>query len=144
MFLVAPKQNIYYNRYASRNSKSVGLRGEHMNSKCKSIMEEYNASRRDFAELAMNTLVEMKNLKIVGVSTTTNEDSSNYGAMTFTCQVDGKTVKVRTVPLKDADGNLLTKEDFLGKTISVKGIVDFFGGDYQIKVFSVGNITVVE
>ena len=105
---------------------------------------EVQVEDRDFAELAMNTLVEMKNLKIVGVSTTTNEDSSNYGAMTFTCQVDGKTVKVRTVPLKDADGNLLTKEDFLGKTINVKGIVDFFGGDYQIKVFSVGNITVVE
>ena len=105
---------------------------------------EVQVESRDFAELAMNTLVEMKNLKIVGVSTTTNEDSSNYGAMTFTCQVDGKTVKVRTVPLKDADGNLLTKEDFLGKTINVKGIVDFFGGDYQIKVFSVGNITVVE
>ena len=105
---------------------------------------EVQVESRDFAELAMNTLVEMKNLKIVGVSTTTYEDSSNYGAMTFTCQVDGKTVKVRTVPLKDADGNLLTKEDFLGKTINVKGIVDFFGGDYQIKVFSVGNITVVE
>lgn len=105
---------------------------------------EVQVESRDFAELAMNTLVEMKNLKIVGVSTTTNEDSSNYGAMTFTCQVDGKTVKVRTVPLYDADGNLLTKEDFLGKTINVKGIVDFFGGDYQIKVFSVGNITVVE
>ena len=105
---------------------------------------EVQVEDRDFAELAMNTLVEMKNLKIVGVSTTTNEDSSNYGAMTFTCQVDGKTVKVRTVPLYDADGNLLTKEDFLGKTINVKGIVDFFGGDYQIKVFSVGNITVVE
>ena len=105
---------------------------------------EVQVESRDFAELAMNTLVEMKNLKIVGVSTTTNEDSSNYGAMTFTCQVDGKTVKVRTVALKDADGNLLTKEDFLGKTINVKGIVDFFGGDYQIKVFSVGNITVVE
>ena len=105
---------------------------------------EVQVESRDFAELAMNTLVEMKNLKIVGVSTTTNEDSSNYGAMTFTCQVDGKTVKVRTVPLKDADGNLLTKEDFLGKTINVKGIVDFFGGDYQITVFSVGNITVVE
>lgn len=105
---------------------------------------EVQVEDRDFAELAMNTLVEMKNLKIVGVSTTTNEDSSNYGAMTFTCQVDGKTVKVRTVPLYDADGNLLTKEDFFGKTINVKGIVDFFGGDYQIKVFSVGNITVVE
>lgn len=105
---------------------------------------EVQVESRDFAELAMNTLVEMKNLKIVGVSTTTNEDSSNYGAMTFTCQVDGKTVKVRTVPFYDADGNLLTKEDFLGKTINVKGIVDFFGGDYQIKVFSVGNITVVE
>ncbi|HCE34480.1 MAG TPA: hypothetical protein DEQ88_03820 [Clostridiales bacterium] len=105
---------------------------------------EVQVEDRDFAELAMNTLVEMKNLKIVGVSTTTNEDSSSYGAMTFTCQVDGKTVKVRTVPLYDDAGNLLTKEDFLGKTINVKGIVDFFGDDYQIKVFSVGNITVVE
>ena len=29
-----------------------------------------------------------------------------------------------------------------GKTIDVKGIVDFYDGAYQIKVFSANNITI--
>ena len=49
---------------------------------------------------------------------------------------------VRTVVLRDADGNVITADAYQGKTIDVKGVVDFFSGDYQIKVFSASDITV--
>lgn len=96
----------------------------------------------DYAELALGTSVSMENLKVVDVYTTTNEESSSKGAMTLTCQVDGITIDVRTTVFRDANGNLITKDAYLGKTIDVKGIVDYFSGAYQIKVFSPDNIIV--
>ena len=96
----------------------------------------------DYAELALGTSVSMENLKVVDVYTTTNEESSSKGAMTLTCQVDGITIDVRTTVFRDANGNLITKDAYLGKTIDVKGLVDYFSGAYQIKVFSPDNIIV--
>jgi endonuclease YncB( thermonuclease family) len=96
----------------------------------------------DFANMALATSVEMKNLTIKDIYTTTNEESSSKGAMTFTCESEGKTVYVRTAVLRDDEGNLLTADDFRDKNIDVKGFVDYYDGDYQIKVFSVKNITV--
>lgn len=95
-----------------------------------------------FANMALSTSVEMKDLTIKDIYTTTNEESSSMGAMTFTCESNGKTVYVRTAVLKDENGNLLTADDFRGKNIDVKGMVDYYDGDYQIKVFTVNNITV--
>ena len=37
----------------------------------------------------------------------------------------------------------MTADEVLGKTINVKGIVDFFNGDYQIKVFDIKDITIL-
>ena len=95
-----------------------------------------------YAKATMNTSLSMENLKVLSVHTTTNEDSSSYGAMTLECEADGIPVTVRTVVLTDANGNLVTEDAFEGKTIDVKGIVDFFDGQYQIKVFSVKDITI--
>ena len=97
----------------------------------------------DYAALAMSTSVEMKGLKVVDVYTTTNEDSASKGAMTLTCQVNGVTVTVRTVVLYDENGKLITEDAYIGRTIDVRGIVDYFNGDYQIKVFTADNITIV-
>lgn len=96
----------------------------------------------DYAELLLATSVSMKNLVVESVYTTTNESSSSKGAMTLTCKVGGKTVDVRTDVLTDAEGNLITAEYFEGKTIDVRGIVDRFDGSYQIKVFTLDDITV--
>ena len=49
---------------------------------------------------------------------------------------------VRTIPLYDENQNLLTEDAFYGKTIDVKGIVDYFDGTYQIKVFTIGSINI--
>ena len=95
-----------------------------------------------YAELALGTTVSMKNLVVTDVYTTDNEDSSQKGAMTLTCQINGVSVSVRTSVLRDSSGNLITEEYFLGKTIDVLGVVDSFNGEYQIRVTTLGDITV--
>ncbi len=93
-----------------------------------------------YAEMALGTSVTMKDLVVKKVYTTNNGGASD-GAMTLTCQVGGVTIAVRTGVLVK-DGELITQEAYLNKTIDVKGIVEYFGGDYQIKVFSADDITV--
>lgn len=94
-----------------------------------------------YAELALDTSISMKNL-VVQSAKTTNNGGDNDGAMTLTCKVDGKTVTVRTTVMKDANNNLITQDQFIGKTIDVTGIVEYFSGSYQIKVFNMNNITI--
>lgn len=96
----------------------------------------------DYAELVLGTTISMENLKVVDVYTTSNEESSSNGAMTLTCEANGVKVSVRTAVLYDDNGNLVTADAYMGKTIDVKGIVDYFSGTYQIKVFSDDNIIV--
>lgn len=99
-----------------------------------------------YAELLLSTSVEVKDLTVVSVYTTAS--GSSKGAMTLTCECDGITVTVRTAVLYDENGELVTEDAFLGKTISVKGIVDYYsdsyGGKdpYQVKVLTVDHITV--
>ena len=95
-----------------------------------------------YAQLAMSTSLQMTGLYVKDVYTTNNEESSSNGAMTLTCEVNGVTICVRTVVLLDENGNLITADAYLGKTIDVRGIVDYFDGEYQIKVFSRNDIIV--
>ena len=83
----------------------------------------------------------MKNLYVERAYTTANE-GDNDGAMTLTCKVDGKTITVRTTKLYNPDMSLITQDAYVGKTIDVKGIVDKFDEEYQIKVFFLGAITI--
>ena len=101
------------------------------------ITKEY-----DFAELLMNTSVSMNNLVVKSIYTTDNEESSSNGAMTLTCEVNGVKVVLRTIVLKDESGKIITADAYKGKTISVKGMVDKFDGEYQIKIFSAKDITI--
>ncbi len=93
-----------------------------------------------YAELAMSTSVEMQNLVVKSLYTTDNEASSSNGAITITCEVNGVTVAVRTEVLKDESGAIITQDIFAGKTIDVRGIVDYYDGSYQIKVYSFSDI----
>jgi hypothetical protein len=95
-----------------------------------------------YAELAMSTSVAMENLLVESIYTTVDEESSSFGAMTLSCTQNGVPVSIRTAVLYDANNVLITEDAYLGKTISVKGIVDFYDGSYQIKVFSANDITV--
>ena len=95
-----------------------------------------------YAELVVASSIEMHDLLVTEVYTTQNEDSSSNGAMTLTCQQDGVTVLVRTAVLTGADGTIVTADAFLGKTIDVRGVVDFYDGTHQIKVLTMNNITI--
>lgn len=106
------------------------------------IVTEEETRTEPFAAMAMNTSVTMKNLYVADTWTTQNAESASRGAMTLTCQADGQTISVRTVVLYDADGKLVTADRYMGKTIDVKGIVDYYDGAYQIKVFSANDITI--
>ena len=108
------------------------------------IDDEENITKKnyDYAALAIYSSIHMEGLKVKYVSTTTNEDSSNYGAMTLTCEVNGVTVKVRTTVFRDENGDLITSDYYSGKTIDVNGIIEYFMGGYQIKVFSPTDIII--
>lgn len=95
-----------------------------------------------YAEAAIHSSVSMKGLKVVDTYTTTNEESSSKGAITLTCTKDGETVDVRTIVLTDKSGNVVKSSLFAGKTIDVKGVIDYFSGRYQIKVYSLDDITI--
>lgn len=97
-----------------------------------------------YAEFIYNTAVEMDNLKVVRVYTTNNEGSSSNGAMTLTCEVDGLTITIRTIVLYDDQKQLVTADYFEGKTINVKGVVESFNGEYQIKLLTLNNVTIVD
>lgn len=106
------------------------------------VETEEETFQRPYAQLALATSVEMKDLTVTDIYTTTTEDSSSKGAMTLTCEKDGVTVSVRTAVLRDENGAIITAEQYEGKTIDVKGIVDYFDGGYQIKVFTANNIII--
>lgn len=100
----------------------------------------------DYKNLALSTSISFKNLVVKEIHTTTSESSSDKGAMTLTCEVDGKTISVRTAVLRDENGDLITEEYFKNATIDVNGIVDYFdynntgNGVYQIRVFTLDDI----
>ena len=94
-----------------------------------------------YAALAVNSSVSMNNLQVVSIYTTTNEESSSNGAMTLTCPVHGITVQIRTLVFKDAEGNIITASTYQGKNINVKGMIEYYNGSYQIKVFNPNDIT---
>ena len=107
------------------------------------IKTEDSENTYDFGALALNSSISMNGLKVVDVYTTNNEESSSNGAMTLTCKAaDGTTISIRTMVLVDENGNMITADKYMGKTINVKGIVDYYNGKYQIKVFSAKNITI--
>lgn len=99
----------------------------------------------DYANLALYTSVEMRNLTVKSIYTT--ESGDNKGAMTLTCEADGGIeISVRTIVLRQADGSLVTADYLKDATIDVKGLVDIYTYDnsnqYQIKVFSVNDINI--
>ncbi len=97
-----------------------------------------------YAALAMNSSIEMKGLTVQDVYTTNDPESSSYGAMTLTCEADGLPVTVRTAVLTDENGDLLTEDAYLGKTIDVKGIIESYDDAYQIKVYAADAITIYD
>ena len=105
------------------------------------IETENGTTTRKYAELALNTSISMKGLYVKSAYTTDN-GGNNDGAMTLTCESEGRTVKVRTIVLRDSAGNMATEDMLVGKTIDVTGVIDTYDGEYQIKILSTGGIKV--
>ena len=97
-----------------------------------------------YGELAHYSTVTVKDLTVQSVHTTDSETSDDKGAMSITCKAeDGTTIVVRTEVLLDAEGNLVTQDIFpAGTKISVRGIVDSYSGQYQVRVFAINDITI--
>ena len=99
----------------------------------------------DYGELTHYSTATVKNLRVERVSTTTSETDSD-GALTITCiSEDGIRIDVRTATqlVKTVDGVevAVTEQDFpAGTVITVRGVVDSFKGQYQIKVFNMNDI----
>ena len=104
------------------------------------VMLDDETKTFDYAGLVLNTSVSMKNLTVNSVYTTPDGDSA--GAMTLHCTAeDGTKIDLRTIVLYE-NGVKVTADYFEGKTIDVKGFVDYFDGDYQIEIYSVKDVTI--
>ena len=108
-----------------------------------SVTIEVNGEEKQFkfSNLALSTSVSMNNLEVVRTYTT-NNGGDNDGAITITCRVGNEYIVVRTEVLKNFEGALVTADYFMGKTIDVKGIIEEYNGEYQIKVSAFKDITI--
>ena len=107
-----------------------------------SLETEQGSVSYPYAALALNSSISMEQLQVRQVHTTNDAESTSYGAMTLLCESDGVPVTVRTAALRDDAGKLITEEAYLGKTISVRGIIEAYDGGYQIKVYAPDAITI--
>lgn len=88
-----------------------------------------------WAELAMATSVSVEHVTITAAEASRSSDGETTGALDLTCEADGATILIHTVSLD------MAPEELIGKTVSVQGIVDLYGGAYQVKVFSARHVT---
>ncbi len=139
--LISTGNEVVYNEISAEDITSRTISVEVVTNKDGEEISETKTI--NYAEFIFNTAVQINNLVVTRVYTTTNESSSSKGAMTLTCTVGGKTVTVRTVVLEDSDGNVVTEDYFKGKTINVKGLVESFDGEYQIKLLNLSDAEIV-
>ena len=90
---------------------------------------------RPFAEMALGTTVQVADLTVTGGY------ASADGAMTLTCTAEGATVAIRTEPMYD-NGALITPDRYIGKTVTARGVVEFFDGGYQIRALIPGHLII--
>ena len=95
--------------------------------------EEY-----DYAALTQATSVTVGPLSVQGGY------ASPSGDLTLWCLSGGETVQLRVSGALDAEGKPWTLEGLRGMTVSVRGIVSHYNGEYQIDVFTRDGITPVQ
>ena len=120
---------------------------EKFNSNVTLELEGQEPTAYPYAQLALHSSIVMNDLVVTKLYTTNNGGDSD-GAISITCKQGDKTIVVRTNVMYDAEGNLITQDVFQGKTIDVKGIINYFQlnddaeGSYQINVFGMDYITI--
>lgn len=96
----------------------------------------------DRAQTALAASARLEGLEVVSAETTRSEDAAKDGALTLHCRQNGEAFAIRTVPLRDAAGELVGESAFMGKTIDARGIVECYEGNCQLRVFSLDGISV--
>ena len=103
---------------------------------------EGNKETVAFTKLAVSTSISMKNLVVKSVYVT-----ASNGEMTLTCELDGKTIDVRTA-FSESKLPASAEAYFRGQTISVRGVIDYFdlndtgNGKYQIRVYLLSDVEI--
>ena len=107
--------------------------------------ESVETKTYDVGFLTMHSSMSLKNLTVTDVYTTKNEDSANYGALSITCvDENGTEIILRTVVLIDSSGATVTASAFpVGSVLNAKGIVDVYNGVYQLKIFTMDDISFI-
>ncbi|MCR5564745.1 MAG: thermonuclease family protein [Gammaproteobacteria bacterium] len=120
------------------STQTITYTAQTINTETQQIETEVKQATKKVWELSMNASLSMDHLVVKSAYQETNTNSSSFGAMTLTCEKDGQTITVRLTEW----AKTMSKDDFVGKTISVRGIIDVFNSKPQIKVFSRNNVTI--
>ncbi len=98
-----------------------------------------------YGEAVMDTAVTLKNLTVVSMYSTKDGNGELTGQISITCRDEsGKTIVLRTEPLKKPDGKTLYTEADIGVNrviSSARGIVDKFNGAYQVAIWDIDCLT---
>ncbi len=99
---------------------------------------EEETDEYDYAFLTQATTVTVAPLTVQGGY------ASDSGAVTLWCLSEGKTVQLRLDGALNETGAPYTVEELRGRTVSVRGIVSRFNGEYQISVFTPDGVTILQ
>ena len=91
----------------------------------------------DYAALALDTSISFKDLTV-----TDGKQNQSNGEVTLYCKSGDTKITLFLGKLLDGNGNAITKDAYIGKTIDVKGLVDQYYENYQIRVLSANDITI--
>ena len=93
----------------------------------------------NLGDLICSSSAELRNLTVTSTYTTSTGNSK--GAISLTCKdPSNNTFVVRTEVLKE-NGVVVTADRYANKTISARGIIDYYNGSYQLRVFSASDIS---
>lgn len=101
----------------------------------------------EYGEAVMDTAVTLKNLTIVRMYSTKDGNGEPTGQISITCKdASGKTIVLRTEPLKKEDGKTLYTEEEIAALgtngiLSARGIVDKYEGTYQVAIWDIDCLT---
>lgn len=125
------------------STKSITIITETEDETTGELVTDTKTKNVKFAELALSTTLSVKNLQVVKMYTT-NNGGDNDGAISLTCKdASGNTFNVRIdAGIKENGACVFTENDFKNKTIDVKGVVEKYNGEYQLKVYLKDNVTI--
>ena len=93
-----------------------------------------------YCEAMMSTSIRMEGLYVKSSRVSESQSSSNVSLL-LTCEADGKTITIKAEVVYNDDGSI-NYSAYQGETIDIVGVVDYYGGNYQVRVFSNNDIRI--